>query len=277
MEVLLQQYEVDGDVEPLARQARAHGVPDRWRARVWPILLGRQEGGREVKERRMEERGTDGGKDGAKDREKEGVEAGRECRRAKASPAVESAILHFLQHPSAGGTEFSPGMLHVAGTLAEWVSADALPACFEQCMRLMLAGDTTARISDFLTGFATLMPSLATYFRRERVSSWGEEWILSWMQWWCARELHPRERARLWDVYFACDDADAIAEMHVGVCLALLRACRDALEELEASEIRMVLTQIPPVDMGQMVQQGQTLRRELQELEREDETWQATS
>lgn len=65
--------------------------------------------------------------------------------------------------------------------------------------------------------------------------------------------------------------------MHVGVCLALLRACRDALEELEASEIRMVLTQIPPVDMGQMVQQGQTLRRELQELEREDETWQATS
>ncbi|KAI9863180.1 MAG: Protein required for Brome mosaic virus replication [Trichoglossum hirsutum] len=62
------------------------------------------------------------------------------------------------------------------------------------------------------------------------------------------------------------------ADWHPFVCLALLRACKDALEELELSEIRTLLTRLPRINMEAILREAGKMRKELREMSiREDE------
>ncbi|KAH0538210.1 hypothetical protein FGG08_005179 [Glutinoglossum americanum] len=62
------------------------------------------------------------------------------------------------------------------------------------------------------------------------------------------------------------------ADWHPFVCLALLRACKDALEELELSEIRTLLTRLPRINMDAILREAGKMRKELREVsDREDE------
>jgi len=134
---------------------------------------------------------------------------------------------------------------------------------------------TTQRISDFLTIFRHVMPGLYNFFRKEDVGAYGDEWVFCWIQWWFARELGQDEKGRLWDFYLGWeDDADgSLFEWHNYVCLAVLRYCRDQLEELETSEIRTLLQQLPPIEnVNYLLSEARRIKKEAEELDsREDE------
>jgi hypothetical protein len=102
------------------------------------------------------------------------------------------------------------------------------------------------------------------YFVEEEVDM--NEWITSWLQYLLAKELPLPCLVQLWDVYFSSEDG---LENHIYVCLgkysryqikytiidtrglALLRHYKEALEELEQSEIRALLLRIPMLDINE--------------------------
>ncbi|KAI9786466.1 MAG: Protein required for Brome mosaic virus replication [Geoglossum umbratile] len=259
--------------------------------------------------------------------------------------AVEDAVVAYLE--SHASVQYSPGMVHVCLALSDWVfippsvsndqenQATGLAKAFEQMMTIMLWSPPqisakpgnmqrldsvlTRRISHFFTIFRKLMPELATYFDEEEANGFGEEWVHTWIQWWCSRELHRDDKGRLWDFYLGyrptprrplvatvslgddggihidssdgdgedeppprpilpgnvnggAPEAYTPADWHPFVCLALLRACKDALEELELSEIRTLLTRLPKINMDAILREAGKMRKELRELSaREDE------
>lgn len=223
--------------------------------------------------------------------------------------AVEDAIVSFLEKHDQ--VNYAPGMVYVCLTLADWLfmppsvavvknvdylhDADILSSYFAKMMYVILWSPTICstpiepsdsvinqRISHFLTTFRQLLPELALYFDEEEVASFGEQWVFTWIQWWCAGELGKDEKGRLWDWYlgfeqplhgidsqqmrsnairgdcadsrgFHPDDIYYPSDWHILVCVALLKSRKDALEELEQSEIRSVLTQLPKVDMNMII------------------------
>jgi hypothetical protein len=247
--------------------------------------------------------------------------------------AVEEAVVSFLESHSQ--IEYSHGIVHVCLTLSDWlitplsisdVSDDEqetqsarLTTCFDQIMMIMhwnpqqAASDEDVccrRIAHFLALFRRLMPELTAYFDEEEANVPSEEWIQSWIQWWCAKELSTAQKSRLWDFYLGyrpsdvlgespgpqieCSDGDGEgdaplrpqlpgkvnegdheaytpADWHPYVCLALLRASKDELEELELSEIRTLLGHLPAFDMGAILKEAEKLRREAKELARREE------
>jgi hypothetical protein len=265
--------------------------------------------------------------------------------------AIEFAIITYLEaHPQ---VPYTPGMVFVAFTLSEWIyespnfSLDrsdgeyldapcpALTVGFEQMMTILTWYPATTiaklrhkpdtaeeeldevisrRISHFLSVFRKLLPELDSYFDEEEANGFGEEWVRNWIQWWCARELQSKDKARLWDLYLgyrsstsrmqnnaACtpDDSSVSIDMsdgdgedeapprdssmptdtyspfdwHPYVCLALLKCCKDAVEELELSEIRTLLSRLPEFgNMDAIISVAARMRTELRILgEKEDE------
>jgi hypothetical protein len=74
------------------------------------------------------------------------------------------------------------------------------------------------------------------------------------------------------NVNSSAPEAYTPADWHPFVCLALLRACKDALEELELSEIRTLLTRLPRINMDAILREAGKMRKELREMNvREDE------
>ena len=247
--------------------------------------------------------------------------------------AVEEAVVSFLECHSS--IEYSHGMVHVCLTLSEWlisplsisgISDDEqeaqsarLTTCFDQIMMIMhwnpqkISSDEDVccqRVAHFLAMFRRLMPELTAYFDEEEANVPSEEWIQSWIRWWCAKELSTKQKARLWDFYLGyrpsdllgerpgfrieCSDGDGEADAplrpqlpgkvnegdheaytpadwHPYVCLALLRASKDELEELELSEIRTLLGHLPAFDMDAILNEAAKLRREAKELTRREE------
>jgi TBC1 domain family member 2 len=145
---------------------------------------------------------------------------------------------------------------------------------------------STHRISQFLSAFRITLPELASYFDEEGIGGWGDDWVGGWVGWFCAKELVGRindeVKARLWDVYFSypgltMDDGEGMVggpgeELHIYVCIALLKSCADALEVLEQSEIRTLLQQMPPVeDVEGILREARRIKEQVLVAEREEE------
>jgi hypothetical protein len=151
---------------------------------------------------------------------------------------------------------------------------------------------STHRISQFLSAFRLVMPELASYFDDEGIGGWGDDWVGGWVGWFCAKELcgkiNDEVKARLWDVYFSyppttphipdggLDDVDLPdgpgEDLHIYICIALLKSCADALEVLEQSEIRTLLQQLPPVeDVEGILREAKRIKEKVQLVEREEE------
>ncbi|KAI9855566.1 MAG: Protein required for Brome mosaic virus replication [Vezdaea acicularis] len=176
----------------------------------------------------------------------------------------------------------------------------------EDRVALCIHENVTRRVSHFFAAFRKLMPELIAYLDEEEANGPAEEWAYSWTQWWCAKELPKEPKVRLWDLYlgYRPDNLDVIfrpdpslgsgepestlypvlaeeantpslddrtpADWHIFVCLALLRACKDELEELELSEIRERLSTLPKIDMQAILKEAVRLRAELGELEKRE-------
>jgi hypothetical protein len=126
------------------------------------------------------------------------------------------------------------------------------------------------------------MPELARFFDDEDIGGWGDDWVGGWVGWFCAKEFTCRNaetKARLWDVYFSFPPAIDVAdprgpgeELHIYVCIALLKSCRDGLEVLEQSEIRTLLQQLPPVeDVEGILREAGRIRDKVEAAEKEEE------
>lgn len=234
--------------------------------------------------------------------------------------AVEDAVVGFLE--SHDHVNYAPGMVYVCLTLADWLfmppsvagrdgidssnDADILSSCFEKMMYVILWSPAVCstpiepsdsvinqKISHFLTTFRQLLPEVARYFDEEEVASFGEQWVCTWIQWWCAGELRKEEKGRLWDWYLGFEQpkqrgsqspsdrailkephSDEIyypSDWHILVCVALLKSRKDDLEELEQSEIRTLLRGLPKVDMGLIIEEAKSLREELREILQHEE------
>jgi hypothetical protein len=149
----------------------------------------------------------------------------------------------------------------------------------------------THRISQFLSAFRLVMPELASYFDDEGIGGWGDDWVGGWVGWFCAKELNGRinddVKARLWDTYFSHPAVattveqngtaeDGVGgpgeELHIYVCIALLKSCADALEVLEQSEIRTLLQQLPPVeDVDGILKEARRIKEKVLLAEKEEE------
>lgn len=143
----------------------------------------------------------------------------------------------------------------------------------------------THHISQFLSAFRLVMPELASYFDDEGIGGWGDDWVGGWVGWFCAKELSGQVnddvKARLWDVYFSSPTTNTSSEdgengpgenLHIYVCIALLKSCADALEVLEQSEIRTLLQQLPPVeDVDGILKEAKRIKEKALLAEKEEE------
>ncbi|KAJ3350091.1 hypothetical protein GGF32_005050 [Allomyces javanicus] len=133
--------------------------------------------------------------------------------------------------------------------------------CFEALMQQLETLDyeqpLPRRVSQFMALFRTTLPDLYTYFDDE--SADAKDWLAPMFQSLLARELPFESVLRLWDAYFA--ERHGIA-LHPYLCLALLHALKDNLEDLECSEILGVLRRLPfkPVDIENLVYLAKNLR-----------------
>lgn len=128
------------------------------------------------------------------------------------------------------------------------------------------------------------MPDLARYFDDEGVGGWGDDWVGGWVGWFCSKELSGKTndlaKARLWDVYFSYSGSEGKSgekeggpgeELHVYVCIALLKSCAEALEVLEQSEIRTLLQQLPPVeDVEAILKEASRVKEQVVLAEKEE-------
>jgi hypothetical protein len=63
------------------------------------------------------------------------------------------------------------------------------------------------------------------------------------------------------DAYWAMDDP---FEHHRYVCLAILSTCREALEELDESEIRSMMLSLPKLDVRRLLAEAHSIKTSIQ-------------
>lgn len=115
-------------------------------------------------------------------------------------------------------------------------------------------------VSQLMALVRTLVPEIYAHFEDEEVPP---NWAVPWLRQLLASQLRAPLVHRLWDVYFSCGDGP---NLHVYVCVALLRELRDTLLELDGEAIAQVLSRLPQVDIGQLVAQADNLRRDAREM-----------
>ncbi|WVQ80771.1 hypothetical protein IAT38_002876 [Cryptococcus sp. DSM 104549] len=112
-----------------------------------------------------------------------------------------------------------------------------------------------SRLASFLTLFRQALPELHSYCEDEEVPY--AQVGLSWMTTLLAKEMWLGDVLRLWDTYLAADDMFAL---HCYVCVAILSTCKETLEELDGSEAKLVLLDLPPMDVDRLLQDAANLR-----------------
>ncbi|RPB27480.1 hypothetical protein L211DRAFT_549031 [Terfezia boudieri ATCC MYA-4762] len=242
--------------------------------------------------------------------------------------AVEEAVISFLEKND--GVSYARGMVYVCFALADWIyvppsqlaalndevsvrdpdkQAALLSKYFEQLMCIMLwappmqaptgrmGGVTEQKISTFLTECRQLVPEVCVIMDDEEALGFEEEWVQSWVQWWCAKELGKNPLGRLWDWHLGYqkpqeksdasgpepdegfEEAFAPSDWHMLVCVALLKCLHDHVDDLEQSEIRSLLSNIPDRKLGSMskiIEVAKGFRKQLKEIrEQEDEEYAA--
>lgn len=137
------------------------------------------------------------------------------------------------------------------------------------------------RVLHFMTLFRVAIPDLWNYFQEEEVSCLN--WVTSWHQFLLSKELNLECVLRLWDFYWTIiENPHEMLDFHAFVCLgtyraspvlyeelmffsylAILRQCKDQLEELEHSEIQSFLCRLPPLQIDILLQSAMSIRHEL--------------
>ncbi|KAI9483603.1 MAG: rab-GTPase-TBC domain-containing protein [Benjaminiella poitrasii] len=133
--------------------------------------------------------------------------------------------------------------------------------CFERLMTAIEEYNSTfslkEQVAQFMTLFRCGLPELCSYFDEEEVDI--NEWSTSWLQNLLAKEMKFENVVRLWDTYFAMPDPFAF---HPYVCLSILLSAKEALEDLEQSEIRTMLLRLPSLNIEMIIADAYNFRHE---------------
>ncbi|WRT66387.1 uncharacterized protein IL334_003342 [Kwoniella shivajii] len=127
---------------------------------------------------------------------------------------------------------------------------------FQKLMeKLRLFPSIPSRLASFLTLFRLALPELHSYCEDEQVPY--VQVAMSWMTTLLAKEMWLGDVLRLWDAYLASDDMFAL---HCYVCVGILSTCKETLEELDGSEAKLMLLDLPPLDVDRLLQDAANLR-----------------
>ncbi|KAK9768011.1 hypothetical protein K7432_001695 [Basidiobolus ranarum] len=201
-------------------------------------------------------------------------EVSRYCRKMGISThngkltTFENVISAYLNRNKA--VEYTPALVSLCGPFVETIDNESeVFFCFERLMTILSEHFEECGVNEIVAKFLTLfrisIPDLYNYFQEEEVDL--NEWATSWLLHLLAKELPLECLLRLWDSYFSSND---FLELHLYVCIAMLRYYKDNLEELEHSEIRALLLRLPELDMDQVIHQAIYLMHEIKEREISD-------
>ncbi|EIW70629.1 hypothetical protein TREMEDRAFT_29209, partial [Tremella mesenterica DSM 1558] len=112
-----------------------------------------------------------------------------------------------------------------------------------------------SRLASLLTLFRLSIPDLFGYFEDEQVNY--IQVAMSWLTGMLGREMCLANVLRLWDAYIASED---MFELHCYVCVAILATCKEILEELDSSEVRIMLLDLPPLDIDRLLQDAANMK-----------------
>lgn len=162
-----------------------------------------------------------------------------------------------------------PALVYLCAPLVESIEADAgaffsfeaLMARLERRYLPSCGGRVLSqRVGEFLSLLRQTAPSLSLYFEEEGINL--APLATEWLQTLLAKQLPLPDTLRLWDTYFALDPArgDEFTDLHTYVCVAILSAAHDLLEELDKAEAIAWLTHLPHQDIPQIVNDAINLR-----------------
>ncbi|PHZ14603.1 RabGAP/TBC [Rhizopus microsporus ATCC 52813] len=254
------QSEVYVDLERLRILAK-HGIPNQLRSEVWKYLLGVQQADRSkelssCKARREEYEQMD----------KEDIEIakrirGEVLRYQRRVPDIlqekeyvnsfVNIILAYLN--SNRDVEYSPSLVSLCAPFIYVMDTECdAYFCFERLMQALedynASFSLKEQVAYFMTLFRCSLPELCNYFEDEEVDI--HEWSTSWLQNLLSKEMRFDNLVRLWDCYFAMSDPFAF---HPFVCLSILLSVKEAVEDLEQSEIRTMLHRLPLLNMDMVI------------------------
>lgn len=177
---------------------------------------------------------------------------------------LEELVLLFVSNNAAGNYHVSMvGMLvPFLHTLPDTIDAYN---CFSQMMQSLefhgIMGSRTGKtLAKFLMLLRAFLPEVCAHFEDEQLVA--NEWALLWIKGLLADALPLECLLRLWDTYFSCNER---WDLHIYVCLAILRCSAEDLLELECSEILNYLQNLPVLDMDQMIMHAYNIRGEVLE------------
>ena len=143
------------------------------------------------------------------------------------------------------------------------ISIDLFTESFCNLMLIMHHGP--ANYSRFIGQLRSYMPELNEHFAYEGVLgiAGGDMWLQWWLQWLGIRAMPTTLLCRLWDQYFSMRVMDcSLQEVHIFNCLIIMKENTTALLELDQSEIRLYLSQVPQsIDMEAVVSEATSLRQ----------------
>ncbi|ORZ31534.1 rab-GTPase-TBC domain-containing protein [Catenaria anguillulae PL171] len=285
--------EVTMDVGKLRDLARLHGIPPQFRGDVWRYLLGivPSDLSHEVSSARARSQSYETmcasamsshiAPDTAK------LVRGEFSRYLRRVPVFaqltqevgidvvrgvfERIIITFLSNHS--DLDYEPPWIHVLAPFVASIRDERdVYFCFEAFM-LKLSGqqadlNLSQQMASVLSLLRTSLPELYNYLDEEEVDV--RAWLPNWLQYAFASELPFDALLRLWDVYLAETKG---FQLHPYVCLAVLHQLKEALEEMESSEVIAMLKRLPfrASDIDTLINVAKNLRLDAQQGEARDE------
>jgi len=155
------------------------------------------------------------------------------------------------------------GIISLLGPLVYTLKDEAqIFWCFEALMKKLeshFAQDSLQdKLSRFMMYFRSVHSELYNYFEEEELLP--NQWAMSWLKYLLSHELPFECVLRMWDTYFAGQDG---LDLHIYICIAILRNCSEELMELEISELKAFLQHLPVMDMDEIISQAFNIRDEI--------------
>eukprot|EP00732_Lithocolla_globosa_P005492 Lithocolla_globosa_v1_NODE_5714_length_1197_cov_28.175131.p1 type:complete len:287 gc:universal NODE_5714_length_1197_cov_28.175131:861-1(-) len=254
------------------RDIAQHGVPVEVRGEVWKYLLGVDHADKSNQMRAVKAKTDEYGGFGSKVEHVDVEVAKRlvgEIKRYR--PDVEmfrdievrKTFEHvILAHMSRHKRDFDPTLVLLCGPFVHSMRDETdIFYSFDKLMGYVgNDSQNQERIVKFIMLFRTFLPELFNHFEEEEVAP--KEWANDWIRLLLAKQLPLPCVERLWDTYFA--NLDTALDLHIYVCLAILKLLKEELEDLEHSEVVGFLKRLPAnMDMGQIIAEAHTLRRDV--------------
>ncbi|KAI8364256.1 rab-GTPase-TBC domain-containing protein [Blakeslea trispora] len=262
------QSEVYVDLERLRILAR-HGIPDQLRGEVWKYLLGIQQADRSKELSSSKARREEYDQFDKLDNDIAKRIRGEVSRYQRRVPEFDllgqvqsfvNIILAYLN--SNRDIEYNPSMISLCAPFIHVMEneCDAY-FCFEKLMQAIEEFNQSMslkeQVAQFMTLFRCSLVELCSYFDEEEVDL--NEWSTSWLQNLLSKEMRFENLVRLWDTYFAIPDP---FQFHPFVCLSILQSAKEALEDLEQSEIRTLLLRLPLLNMEMIIADAYNFKHE---------------